>query len=203
MEGCAALFHLFQPMDHENEPLSTELCRFISKHCLGLINTQSCQGWNMLHRAAAYATAKDIEFCVNSGASLDLVISDYSWNPLFVAVTEGNVETYNELALHHYGPDHVNHTDARGWTLLHLAAEVGNSQLVHLLVKRGSDLDARTPPGMQLVEDEIRNLSVTALEVAKYYGEEKLNSFIRGLRLAGVDVAIHSQDVYWPCNDSN
>jgi len=198
VEGIVAPFHLFQPAHRQSSSLPTEFRDLLSGHCLGLFDTQSCQGWTIFHRAAAYGTAEDIDFCIYNGASMNLVTSDHLWSPLFVAVAFDNIETYKELA-RHYGPGHIAYTDARGWTLLHVAAEVGNPQLIQFLVKEGSDVNALSSPGGPLVAAEIRDLCLTPLDVAKYNGEETLQNFIHGLNLA--DIAIHSDGIFWPCED--
>ena len=105
---------------------TTEFIEMLTPHLLSGINTQSCEGWTPLHRAAAYGTGQDIDSLVKRGANLTLKTYQEQWTPIFVAAESNNIDTFKRLASYST-PSFVQNTDVRGWTMLHIAAGLGSS----------------------------------------------------------------------------
>ncbi|WP_051359856.1 ankyrin repeat domain-containing protein [Adhaeribacter aquaticus] len=74
-------------------------------------------------------------------------------NPI-EAVKSGNLEEVKSLLDNE--PDIVNTKDNKGYTLLHLAAQEGNGDLIKLLLERGADINALTEDGQSPMEIAIK-----------------------------------------------
>jgi hypothetical protein len=122
---------------------------------------------------------------------------DLHRTPIFMAVSNNNIDTFKRLASLSQ-PGFVQNRDSRGWTMLHQAADVGNSELVKLLINLGADPHAPIQPSDGLVPDKISPLKQTPTDFARQGGPDKLHEYISGLRDAGIDVKVDVDDIFWP-----
>lgn len=199
MYGKTPLFHLFQPDQESTMTSATELIDMLTPHSLSGINTQSRQGWTPLHRAAAYGTSQDVKSLVKRGANLTLKTIHEQWIPIFVAVNFNNIDTFEQLV--RYSPSCIQDTDVRGWTMLHIAAALGSSELVARLVSLGADPHVRSHSSSEnneLVPEHMHGVQLTPADVAKFSGANNYRMYVYGLRSAGVDVCSNSEEIFWP-----
>jgi ankyrin repeat protein len=199
--GTTPLFHLFQPDQKPTMTSTAELIEMLTPHSLSGINTQSCKGWTPLHRAAAYGTGQDVENMVKRGANLTLKTSYEKWLPIFVAVNFNNIDTFKQLAS--YSPKScIEDVDVRGWTMLHIAAALGSSELVEHLIRLGADPYALSRSGSEwsndLIPENMQGRQLTPAGVAKFSGEDEYRKCVYGLRSAGVefDDCSNSEEIF-------
>ena len=157
-------------------------------------NTASTEAhWNPLHRASAYGSGADIDYLLQVGASLDLV-DCHSWTALFVAVGYNNVDTFKRLMLE-FKPEYIRHRDSRGWSLLHVAADEGNPEIISSLVQHGFE---PWPSVNGSFLNDFGQKQLTPAAVARAAGQRLFQNFILGLELGGIQVTSDSEDVFWP-----
>jgi len=198
LRGTTPLSHLFQPHQESNLASVAELIDILTPHSLSGINTQCCEGWTPLHRAAAYGTGQDVESLVKRGANLTLRTSREQWVPIFLAVNSKNIETFEQL-VRYSPPSCIQDSDVRGWTMLHIAAALGNSELVARLVSLGADPHVRSHSSSnELVPEEMHGMQLTPADVAKISGVNEYRMYVYGLRSAGVDISSDSEEIFWP-----
>jgi len=204
--GATPLFQLFQPNRESTMTPAAEFIEMLTPHLLSGINTQSINGWTPLHRAAAYGTGQDIDSLVKRGANLTLKTYQEQWTPIFVAVEFNNIDTFERLAFYSTR-SFVQSTDVRGWTMLHIAAGLGNSELIVLLIIHGADPHALSCPiaeqSNELVPENMRGSQLTPTDVAKYSGAETFSTYVYGLRSAGIDISSDPEDIFWPVPELN
>lgn len=187
-DNVAPLFHLFQPGSRNTSAVAQELLDIALPDLVSNINLRSCEGWTVLHRAAAYGCSKDIDTLLGLGADSGQRTDEMKWLPLATAVHFGNLSTVEQL-LSYMDMKAVRETDSRGWTILQLAAEQGDPQIVASLVSADGDLHTwseMVPP---------------ALDVARGLGAERLENFVHGLQMAGFDVQLDDGEVFWDAED--
>jgi ankyrin repeat protein len=158
-----------------------------------------------MHRAAAFGHSGDIVALVNLHAPLDLMTIKASWPPIFCAVQFGNVSTFNELRKHH--SDLLTMRDVREWTLLHVAVNAKQLEIIQLLISLGADPHARSLTTEFLVPDDIKGLSVTPGDIARLRGPLVLSTYTNALRANGHDLEVvadeidNSDDIFWSALD--
>jgi ankyrin repeat protein len=199
-DNVTPLFHLFQPGSRNPSAVAQELLDVALPDLVSNINIKSCEGWTALHRAAAFGCSKDIDTLLGLGADVGLKTNELQLLPLATAVQFGNIPTFERL-LQHTGIEAVRETDSRGWTMLHLAAEQGNQELIARLVISGADIHATSEASMASTSDNMQPRGLTALDVARSLGAEKLQSFICGLQDGNIDVQIDDEEVFWIAED--
>ena len=96
----------------------------------------------------------------------------------------------------------------RGWTLLHEAAGIGNSEILDLVLQYGANPHAVSLKIADAVPCGLENKAVTPGDVAKHEGEDTYLAYVKGLKLAGLDVALvqeseedtpsSTEDIFWP-----
>jgi ankyrin repeat protein len=195
-DNVAPLFHLFQPRPSRICPAAQELLDIAFLYSAPDINLQSYEGWTVLHRAAAYGTGDDVHALINRGASTVLKTGEYGWSPLATAVRFRNVATFDRL-LKHVGVEAIRETDSRGWTMLHLAAEQGNRQLITRLVTSGAELHAMSEVRAVSVSRNSQACKMTPIDVARSLGPQKLQEYVHGLQHANIDIHMDSDEVFW------
>lgn len=79
------------------EPICSESFDMLLYQGFSNLNVQDESGLAVLHRAAAYESAKDVQYLVRNGADTILKTSRYLWTPIFSAVCYDNVEAFREL----------------------------------------------------------------------------------------------------------
>lgn len=163
---------------------------------------QDKQGWTLLHRAAAYGNGQDVKSLVKySYSSLRTQTTGLSWTPIFFAVQFGNLLTFNELKQHYQ--DLLIVTDVRKWTLLHIAVNAKQFEMIRLLISLGADPHARSIATQYRVSEDLKDISVTPGDIARLRGKEVLASYTNFLRRAGHDVEIVANekgeggDMFW------
>lgn len=133
--------------------------------------------WTALHRASAFGTAQDVETLMGLGADPLKAILPLHWQAIFYAVQAGNWPTYSKL-LPHYGLDVVRMADVRGWSLLHIAADIGSRLHIRDLLKRGANPNRESDPFVSYVEDNLRGRSLTPEDVARANSPEVHQIFL-------------------------
>jgi ankyrin repeat protein len=141
-----------------------------------------------MHRAAAYGNAFDVETLIRRGAKYALKTFKLLWTPIFCAVQFGNLSTFNTLL--EYEPDILNHRDIRGWTLLHIAVNAKQTEVVRLLLLMGADPHARTFATDYCVPKALKGISVTPGDIAVLRGPRTLKSYLSVLNASGYDVQV-------------
>lgn len=144
-------------------------------------------GWAVIHRAAAFGTADDVEKLISLGASVDTSALPLRWNAIYHAVFYGNLETFSVLANCRHETPIIHTTDARGWTLLHVAASAGHGFIVRRLLDIGADPLARSIPFMSHMPETLFNKSCTPGEVAAAQSTERRECFLRILAETTLD----------------
>lgn len=78
-----------------------------------------------------------------------------------------------------YFPNFVEMRDVRGWTLLHVAAAVGHTNVVRYLLQQGADPYAKSWPSYRLVHENIKGLVCTPADVARIESAEYEHQFLQ------------------------
>lgn len=203
--GWTAAFYLFgYEWIHGKQGASCiEYLEFLSAASFSDFDVQDVEGWSVMHRAAVWGTAKDIMALVDVGASMKLLTS-MDWLPIRCAVRFGNVDTFEEL-LRHLEKSTVNQRDKRGWTILHDAAEVGNSTILELLLRNAADPHVVSFDLSTGVPKDLKNRILTPGEIARQKGERFYQAYANALRKVDFDISIvqeleesGSEDMFWP-----
>ncbi len=166
------------------------------------LNVQSEPGWTVLHCAAAYGSAQDIKQLMACGADLSINTYEEGWTPIFCAAAYDNPSAFKELALSMQS-NLVTAVDFRGWTLLHVAARSGSSDVIAALLEAGADPHCSSFPSHIPDSVSLSGRSLTPAEVAAIQGEETLGRLNEVLRRFGFDtiMAIDTDgecDIFWP-----
>jgi ankyrin repeat protein len=199
-DNVAPLFHLFQPSRSVTPAAAQELLDIAFAYSAPDVNLQSCEGWTVLHRAAAYGTSDDVHALINRGACTFLRTKEHGWGPLATSVRFGNVATFERL-LKHVGSEAISEIDTRGWTMLHLAAEQGHRELITRLATSGAELHALSTPSIVSNSNDPPPRRMTPLDVARSMGPQNLKEFVYALQNANVDIQIDSDEVFWLAED--
>ena len=166
----------------------------LMSHEFANLNSQTTEGWTVLHRAASFGTAEDIRQLLAYQADHTSRDSTFLWTPIFNAVKFDNLETLKELAvLEASGITELG--DIRGWNLLHLAVSKGSWSVIPFLLAAGLDPNALTTPSFDLKDPVLRRRHLTAADIAEYRGEKTLAQYNGILRDAGYEI---EKDVFWP-----
>jgi ankyrin repeat protein len=164
-------------------------------------------GWSVIHYAAAYGVDEDVTKLVGLGASLITAALPLGWNAIFHAVFYGNVGTFLVL-LQHYDPMIIHATDARGWTLLHIAASAGHDQIVRHLLTVGADPYCLTSPFMSHMPESLFNKRCTPEEVAAAQSPERRERYAKALydlgKISQMTTEIQEteiKDIFWDATE--
>ena len=167
-------------------------------------DTQDTEGWTCMHRAAAYGCAEDIKLLVKLGASTTIQTKKVCWAPLFCAVQFGNISTFEELR--RMDPDFLSLRDVRRWTLLHVAVNAKQLDMISHLISLGADPHSKTLATEFCVSGDLRGRSVTPGDIAIARGEKVLATYVGALVNCGHDVQIcqdiRETDIFWPALES-
>ncbi|MDY7576248.1 ankyrin repeat domain-containing protein [Actimicrobium sp. CCI2.3] len=102
-------------------------------------------GWAPLHHAIYRRDRKEVRRLLRLRANPDLATS-VGMTPLMFAVQAGHCELIKMLL--DTGRVQCNAIDTYGCTALHSAAKIGNTEIIDLLLKAGSAMEAVTPEGL-------------------------------------------------------
>jgi ankyrin repeat protein len=164
---------------------SIELLDISATPNLGQWDAQDRVGWTILHRAAAYGQGRDIRKLLNLQASPKVRSFQMNWLPICCAVSNGNESTFEVLA----SPDLMslqemrNLRDARGWTLLHLAAQNGSVAIINKLLTLGLHPYDKTDGTTVNVPEGLKMKELTPRHIAHWY--QKQESYEQALKNAG------------------
>jgi ankyrin repeat protein len=178
-----------------------EILEILSASNFTGFDVQDAEGWTCMHRAAAYGNATDIQNLRNVGASLIPRTLKLSWMPIFLAVQFGNISAFNELLKDH--PDFLTLRDIRQWSLLHVAVNAKQLDMMILLLELGADPRSSSFPTEFCVPDDLRNISVTPGEIARLRGKDLFDVYIQTLRREGHHIDLVSEngdclpDIFW------
>jgi ankyrin repeat protein len=81
-------------------------------------------------------------------------------------------------------------TDARGWTLLHIAASAGHDSIVRRLILLGADPHSSSIPFGSHMPESLFNRRCTPEEVAAAQSAERRERFLQALRDAGYNCTL-------------
>ena len=200
LRGWNPIFYLYS--GGQTQSPSTEYLEMILGGYFTSINVQDAEGWTCLHRAAAFGSADDIETLIKFGASTSILNDRLEWTPNFCAVQFGNISTFTKLQKY-TDPALLEQTDARGWTMLHVAANTGNLDMMTLLIKVGADPLALTEPSDKLVPAGLEGRTLSVAQIARNRGKEAVTAFVNALRASDWDVAVPfaeegEDEIFWP-----
>ncbi|KAF2448525.1 ankyrin [Karstenula rhodostoma CBS 690.94] len=111
----------------------------MGKRCI----SKDVYGWAVLHRAAAWGTADDVNILLRFGTMQSLRSRRLSWTPLICAVAHKNIETLQALCNPRIERGICEEQDLRGWDLLHIAVGYVNLEAVPYLLEKGVDPEAQ------------------------------------------------------------
>ncbi|KAL1987786.1 hypothetical protein VTN96DRAFT_2626 [Rasamsonia emersonii] len=189
--GWTPVFELFWP-SKEDQP-SPEFLHLLCANSFADFDVQDSSGWTCLHRAAAYGTAADVRELLRVGASPLITTHSLGWTPVFCAARFCNTATLAELA-RHLQPSFIYSTDARGWTLLHVAVDAGDFDTMYLVLQLGAD-----PHQTAKIDGEW----VTPTELARRGGPKVFQMYVDALEETGFDIygveddADEKGEIYW------
>jgi ankyrin repeat protein len=143
-------------------------------------------GWTVLHRASAFGTADNIETLINYGASPTTPALPLRWTALHHAVFYGNLETFLFL-IDPIRNVCIHSPDARGWTLLHIAASAGHGAIVRHLLSLGANHKSLSQPYDTHMPDELLNKSFAPGRAALAQGLGRYEQYISALRDFGLE----------------
>ncbi|KAH7346834.1 ankyrin repeat-containing domain protein [Rhexocercosporidium sp. MPI-PUGE-AT-0058] len=209
-KGWTPLFYLFGSIGtaqkekgstiQMNEPTVIEYMQFISSASCREVNAQDSLGWTSMHRAAVHGQGSDILDLLSTGESPSMKTKVLQWSPIFMAVYNSNVSTFEVLADHQ--PGYWNEKDIQGWNLLHVAAGKGCTEILGRLLRDGVNIHARSDGRAQVVPEALRGRETTPLEVARAAGDEIFRTFLDTLTEFNSHVRIIEDgdeiDVFFP-----
>jgi ankyrin repeat protein len=153
---------------NSNRPRFYEICR---SYGFDEWDHQDDLGKTIVHEGAAFGNGEDIEMLLKMGASPVMFTIGNHWLPVQYAVKYDNQSTFDVFA--EETPLLISMlTDNRGWTLLHLAAQYGSTELISNLLNRGLDPRAKSHSSTLPVPGRIERVEATPLDVAKACGRE-------------------------------
>ncbi|KAK0831402.1 hypothetical protein LTR73_002784 [Friedmanniomyces endolithicus] len=148
------------------------------------LDVADTEGWTVLHRVSAYGQPAEVESLIKLGADPRQEASPLGWNAMHHAVFHGNHATFDVL-LHHFGDRALHLTDARGWTLLHIAASAGHDAIVRRLLELGADPGALSDPYSSHMPYVLFGRACTVQEVAAAQSPKTEMQYLQALRDAG------------------
>jgi hypothetical protein len=143
------------------------------------------EGWTILHRVAAFGRADDVEALIRFGASPTTCALPLHWMAIHHSVYYGNFETFLVLTNPKYGAS-IASPDARGWTLLHIAASAGHDAIVRHLLSLGADHERLTLPYMSHMPEQLFNQTFTPAIAAAAQSRERYCQYIEALASFGL-----------------
>ena len=171
--GWTAAAYLWDPerpaLEHLNEIMI--LCK---SHDYEAWNEVDEYGWTPCHRAGAYGRGEDIHALSVMGANLHMYTTSHLWGPITVAVDNQNDSTFDAFMDLFPVQEIITLQDTRGWTLLHMAAQVGNEHMIKKLLHLGADTTALTIGAYNWMYECLRWKRVTPETVARAYGHGDL-----------------------------
>ncbi|RDL41308.1 uncharacterized protein BP5553_01287 [Venustampulla echinocandica] len=112
------------------------------------------------------------------------------------------MSTFKELVKHQ--PSLLAAVDVRNWTLLHLAIDSKQLDIMRLLIKLGADPHARTSPTTFFIPIYLRGLSLSPGDIARTHGRPVVQAYLDALASNGLEFRAvceekdDSYDIFWP-----
>ncbi|KUJ21429.1 ankyrin [Mollisia scopiformis] len=172
--------YIFEPQRlHLN---STELLEFFTALEPSFWNALDRVGWTILHRAAAFGKAEDVQMIRSMQGSPNIRTIELNWLPISCAAVHGNEPTFDTL-LADADLKSANRKDTRGWNLLHLAARGGSPGILTKVLRLGIDPEERTARSKLNLPDALKAKELTARDIADYY--QKKDCYDQALKDTG------------------
>ncbi|KAJ3953768.1 hypothetical protein N0V92_009740 [Colletotrichum tropicale] len=188
MLGWSPIFYLW-PYTRIDQDVMVDQIDLLDKADDIELNLIDSWGWTVLHRLAAYGTDLEVRKIVNLGADLTVKQLPLGWPAIFHSVFYGNIQTLIEL-MRHYPQSVIFDTDERGWTLLHIAASAGHSDITQHLLEAGSNPYAESRPFWSHIPESIWGQRCTPAEVAAAQSRERLAQYERLLEDLGIESTV-------------
>jgi uncharacterized protein len=124
----------------------------------GIVNVNELQdGWSPLHLAGHFGKVEAVQVLLQNGADVHIKSDNELHNtPLHAAASnKNNREQMMELLLSHGA--YINEKQRGGWTVLHLAAQYNDTEMILYYLKQGADPFIAREDGktaLELAEDE-------------------------------------------------
>jgi ankyrin repeat protein len=157
-------------------------------------------GWTVLHRAAAFGKADEVEALIRLGACPTTCALPLHWMAIHHAVYYGNFETFLVLINPKNGASLAS-PDARGWTLLHIAASAGHDDITRHLLSLGADRERLTLPYMSYMPEQLFNQVFTPAKAAAAQSEERYCRYMEALVSFGLKDPQEDQSSDWASDD--
>ena len=193
--GWSPMFFCW-PLTRQGEPLMLEYIKLLAEDSCQDFTLLDEDGWNCLHRVAAFGSAAELMQLIKLGADPLGKSLPLGWNALQHACFYGNVSCYEEL-LPQFDGQTASITDERGWTLLHLAAASGSEGLLRDLLKRGADPEALTNPSVaETINQDLYGKRCSPRNIAAIEGPEHVLKFDRAVEdlLADAEVFFDAEE---------
>lgn len=147
----------------------------------------------VLQRVAACGTRKDLQRLLDEGASPHADANINKWNAMHYAVDGGNMEAIEVLQPFF---EHIisSMTDKRGWTLLHIAAAMGHSEVIRYLIGQGCDTQALSRPCLSSVPLCLKGEQCTPRDAAATGKAGALERYTEVMRSLGIESHIGDVD---------
>lgn len=196
LAGWTCLFFCW-PKNQKNDTDRTEMIQLLSSMVEFDFHATNHLGWSVLDRAAAFGTKNDVQILMRYGASPHLQTGPRGYRAAHYSIEYGNLETLQIFLLHYKDKGRSLH-DARGWSLLPLAASKGCHKTLRTLLKIGFDPWTATQYKQLLVK------YCTPEEVARSVGNDKFQVYSEALDDLGiprVNLGDCDGDVFWDAKE--
>jgi ankyrin repeat protein len=168
----------------EHAPEMANMIKLLNDNCILDSNETDAQDWTAIERACAYGRSSDLQVLQALGMNFWTLKGPLQSTIIHIAVYSGNWETYSWLCKQHGNVKAIE--DARGWSLLHFAAQLGRERIMGDLIQQGVDFSLKTQPSRTAMRSVLHDRECTAEEVAKAYGPKKYQAFLKIVREFGV-----------------
>jgi hypothetical protein len=142
--------------------------------------------------AAAFGTGDEVEALLMFGANPATIALPLRWTALHHAVFYGNLETFLVLIDPKYNAS-IHSVDARGWTLLHIAASAGHDVIVRHLLSLGVNHKSLSLPYPSHMPDELINKTFTPGRAAFAQSIERYKRYIVALQDFGLEIDLFNE----------
>jgi ankyrin repeat protein len=143
-------------------------------------------GWAVLHRAAAFGNGEEVEALIMYGANPTTAALPLRWTAIHHAVFFGNMDAFVILIDSKYNAS-VESPDARGWTLLHIAASAGHDAIVRHLLGLGANHHALSVPYFSHMPDELHGRCFMPSRAAAAQSLGRYEQYMNALKDFGLE----------------
>ena len=145
--GWTPLFYLWQ--EHQKTMPSAQdfVVMLASRPDFDMSHSGVTDGrtFGVIHRAVRFGTVEDVSTLLKMGVDPHATVGIHGWTAIQIAVHHGKLEKFETL-LPYYNDMSIDTPDARGWTLLHISASAGQSEMTRRLLRLGADPKAMRKP---------------------------------------------------------